>query len=58
MTIAELMAKYMEHADTYYVNAEKGEPTGEIECLRLAFRPMPLFPGLSRTRPAAAASPC
>jgi integrase len=40
LTVAELVLKYMDHARTYYVNPETGEPTGEIECLTLAFRPL------------------
>lgn len=41
LTIAELVLRYMqEHVPTYYRNLDTGEPTGEVACLKQAFRPL------------------
>lgn len=41
LTVAELVLRYMrEHASVYYRDPVTGQPAGEVDCLRLAFRPL------------------
>lgn len=40
LTIAELLVKYLDFAEGYYVNPDTREPTTELQCLRDAFRPL------------------
>lgn len=40
VTVTELLARYWRHAEKYY-RLEDGSPSSEINCLRLALRPLP-----------------
>jgi len=39
LTVAELLARYWKHAESYYRRAD-GTPTGELDCYRQALRPL------------------
>jgi hypothetical protein len=40
ISLAELVLKFMEHADTYYVDGATKEPTSEVLAITAAFRPL------------------
>jgi integrase len=40
ITIAELVLKFLDHAESYYVDAVSKQPTSEIAALRAAVRPL------------------
>ena len=42
ITVAELLASYLDHAERYYVDAE-GKPTKELVVLKYAMKPVRLF---------------
>ncbi len=39
LTIAELIARYWQHVEEYYRHAD-GTPTGEVQAMRYALRPL------------------
>lgn len=49
LTINELLARFWTHALTYYRKAS-GDPTSELTCLRLAFRPLKELYGTTRAQ--------